>query len=137
MWVRSGKKSVCLHPAYLESLIFLAAAGLLDIKEQGKPFVCLKKPNLSRRPNEDMEGQSQMDGWLGCSLEKSLLTESLIPIATVQYVLLLLDGFYLNLQGQQANVVWMYLKLLFVTRVVKHVNLTPLSTYFILFFSTD
>lgn len=67
---------------------FLADAGLLDMKEQNKPFVCLKKPNLSRRPNEDMEGQSQMDGWLGCSLEKSLLRESLIPITTVQYVLL-------------------------------------------------
>lgn len=40
------------------------------MKEQSKLFVCLKKPNLLRRPNEDMEGQSEMDGWPVCSLEE-------------------------------------------------------------------
>lgn len=50
---------------------YLAAIGLLNTKEQSKPFVCLKKPNLLRRPNEDMEGQSQMDGWPGCDLKTS------------------------------------------------------------------
>lgn len=34
---------MCLHTAYLESLKFLAAAGLPDMKEQSKPLVCLKE----------------------------------------------------------------------------------------------
>lgn len=64
------EKSVCLHAAFRQSLslfLFFAAAGSLDKEEQSKPLVCLKKKKnlkLSRRPNDDIEGQRK-NVWKG------------------------------------------------------------------------
>ena len=90
------EKSVCLHAAFRQSLSFfflLAAAGSLDKEEQSKPLICLRKKKkkknlkLSRRPNDDIEGQRKnfwkvfffFFFWL---VGGSQLTESFVPRPT-------------------------------------------------------
>lgn len=60
--MRVPEKPVCLHTAYLESLKFLAAAGLPDMKEQSKPLVCLKEAE-SLKKTKWRYGRTKSNGW--------------------------------------------------------------------------
>lgn len=57
----------CCISTVFKFVFFFAAAGSLDKEEQSKPLVCLKKKKnlkLSRRPNDDIEGQRK-NVWKG------------------------------------------------------------------------
>lgn len=106
-------REICVFTYCISTVFkFLVAAGCLDKEEQSKRLVCLKKNlNLSRRPNEDIEGQRKMFErafsrgnayWDDISSKKpSYENRSNV----VPYVLLThRKGLYLNLSGQRAVV---------------------------------
>lgn len=134
------EKSVCLHAAFRQSLslfLFFAAAGSLDKEEQSKPLVCLKKKKnlkLSRRPNDDIEGQRKnvWKGFFFCLLRGSQLTESFVPRPTHRGTVCLAHLAFT--WTYQANGPTFYectssYGFSLLHRVIRHDNLSPLSTY--------
>lgn len=130
------EKSVCLHAAFRQSLslfLFFAAAGSLDKEEQSKPLVCLKKKESETLKKTKWRYRRTKEKCLKrffffCLLRGSQLTESFVPRPTHRGTVCLAHlAFYLNLSGQRAYFLWMYLKLWFFTTSQSHQTPQPIT----------
>lgn len=131
------EKSVCLHAAFRQSLslfFFLLLLALLIRRNKANPSFGLKKKKESetlkktkwryRRTKEKCLKRF----FFFCLLRGSQLTESFVPRPTHRGTVCLAHlAFYLNLSGQRADFLWMYLKLWFFTTSQSHQTRQPIT----------
>lgn len=134
------EKSVCLHAAFRQSLslfLFFAAAGSLDKEEQSKPLVCLKKKESETLKKTKWRYRRTKEKCLKrffffCLLRGSQLTESFVPRPTHRGTVCLAHLAFT--WTYQANGPTFYectssYGFSLLHRVIRHDNLSPLSTY--------
>lgn len=123
----------CCISTVFKFVFFFAAAGSLDKEEQSKPLVCLKKKESETLKKTKWRYRRTKEKCLKrffffCLLRGSQLTESFVPRPTHRGTVCLAHlAFYLNLSGQRADFLWMYLKLWFFTTSQSHQTRQPIT----------